>query len=90
MIREKTLTGENSAASLSGENELILYNDDFNTFDFVIDTLVDVCGHDTEQAEQCTLIVHYKGKCAVKKGDTDEMLTMKTEMTHRGLTVEIE
>ena len=46
-------------------NELIIYNDDFNTFDYVIDTLIRVCGHDPLQAEQCTLMIHYNGKCSV-------------------------
>lgn len=48
------------------ENEIILYNDDVNTFDHVIRTLIQVCEHTSEQAEQCSLIVHYKGKCSVK------------------------
>ena len=47
---------------------LILYNDDFNTFDFVVETLVEVCEHDFMQAENCAWIAHFKGKCAVKKG----------------------
>lgn len=47
---------------------LIVWNDDVNTFDWVIDTLVKICGHSEEQAEQCSILIHYKGKCAVKKG----------------------
>jgi ATP-dependent Clp protease adaptor protein ClpS len=47
---------------------IILYNDDVNTFDFVIDSLIEVCNHDVIQAEQCTYLVHYAGKCAVKRG----------------------
>ena len=47
-------------------HEIILYNDDVNTFDHVIRTLIEVCEHTPEQAEQCSLIVHYKGKCSVK------------------------
>ena len=54
------------------ENNLVLFNDEFNTFDFVIETLIDICGHEPLQAEQCTLITHYKGKCSVKSGDIDE------------------
>jgi ATP-dependent Clp protease adaptor protein ClpS len=69
---------------------LILYNDDVNTFDFVIDTLIEVCNHEPEQAEQCALITHYKGKCNVKTGDYYEVKPMYDEMTFRGLTVSIE
>ena len=50
------------------EHQIILYNDDFNTFNHVIETLINVCDHSPLQAEQCTLIVHYKGKCSVKSG----------------------
>ena len=49
-------------------NEIVLYNDDVNTFDHVIDTLIRVCQHSSEQAEQCAILVHYKGKCTVKTG----------------------
>ncbi len=48
------------------QHEIVLHNDDVNTFDFVIDSLIDVCDHTLEQAEQCTMLVHYKGKCTVK------------------------
>ena len=53
----------------NAENKLVLYNDDVNTFDFVIESLIEVCKHTLEQAEQCTMLVHYKGKCTVKTGD---------------------
>jgi ATP-dependent Clp protease adaptor protein ClpS len=69
---------------------LILYNDDVNTFDFVIETLIDVCKHEHEQAEQCALITHFKGKCNVRTGDYYEMKPMYDEMSQRGLTVSIE
>jgi ATP-dependent Clp protease adaptor protein ClpS len=69
---------------------LILYNDDFNTFDYVIESLIDVCKHDYIQACQCAHITHEKGKCDVKKGSYDELSPMKTELTNRGLTVGID
>ena len=69
--------------------DLVIHNDDFNTFDFVIDTLVEVCGHDTVQAEQCTMIIHYCGKCAVKTDWKDELYPMYKELLSRGLTAEI-
>jgi len=68
---------------------LIIYNDDVNTFDWVIDTLMEVCRHTNEQAEQCTLIIHYKGKCSVKEGEFDELATMRNEICRRGISAEI-
>ena len=54
-------------------NEIVLFNDDVNTFDHVIETLVDVCNHTFEQAEQCSILVHYKGKCTVKTGAYNDL-----------------
>ena len=68
---------------------LIIYNDDVNTFDWVIDTLMEVCQHTSEQAEQCTLIIHYKGKCSVKEGAFEELVTMRNEICRRGISAEI-
>ncbi len=68
MVEEKTIQKENTNESTEKVRNLILFNDDFNTFEFVIETLIDVCKHEPEQAEQCTIIVHFKGKCAVKSG----------------------
>ena len=73
-----------------GDKQIILYNDDFNTFDFVIESLIKICKHDTIQAEQCTFLVHYKGKCSVKKGSYEELEPMCTALLGRGLTAEIE
>jgi ATP-dependent Clp protease adaptor protein ClpS len=53
--------------------QLIVWNDDVNTFEWVIETLVDVCGHTYEQAEQCAYIIHFKGKYAVKKGSYEDL-----------------
>lgn len=72
------------------DKQIILYNDDFNTFDFVIQTLVTICKHDPIQAEQCAFLVHYKGKCSVKKGSYEELEPMCTALLERGLTAEIE
>ncbi len=71
------------------EHEIILYNDDVNTFDFVIDSLVSVCEHTLEQAEQCTILVHYKGKCAVKTGDYDDLKPRCSKLLELGLSAEI-
>lgn len=72
------------------ENKLVLHNDDFNTFDFVIDCLIEICRHTLEQAEQCTILVHYKGKCTVKTGSLELLKPMHQQLLERGLTSEIE
>ncbi len=69
--------------------ELILFNDDVNTFEHVIDALVDVCEHDLLQAEQCTYIVHYNGKCSVKNGSYLRLKPMKEGLIDRGLSAVI-
>ncbi len=69
---------------------LILHNDDFHSFDFVIDSLMEVCKHDSVQAEQCTFIVHYKGKCEIKKGSLKELRSLKQQLAEKGLTATIE
>lgn len=71
------------------ENEIILYNDDVNTFDHVINTLIYACDHTPEQAEQCSLIVHYKGKCAVKTGSFDDLKPRCSMLLEAGLSAEI-
>jgi len=71
-------------------NDLVVHNDDFNTFDFVIRTLIEVCNHEPEQAEQCTLIIHYTGKCAVRSGDYSTLEPMYREILNRGITTTIE
>lgn len=70
-------------------HEIILFNDDVNTFDFVIDSLIEVCDHTSEQAEQCALLVHYKGKCAVKTGEYNELKPRCTILLTKGLSAEI-
>lgn len=88
-IREKQQTEGDVLEIESQEHELVLYNDDVNTFDWVIDTLVELCDHEPIQAEQCAFIVHFKGKCAVKSGDFETLEPIYKEMTNRSLTVEI-
>ena len=68
---------------------LVVFNDDVNTFDFVINILQDVCGHSPEQAEQCTLLIHFRGKCAVKSGGWDEMAAMRNQLCRAGLSAEV-
>ena len=69
--------------------DLIVFNDDVNTFDHVISTLIRVCKHSPEQAEQCTLMIHYKGKCAVKSGTFDFLKPMKESICEAGIEARI-
>jgi len=72
------------------EHNLILHNDNVNTFEYVIDTLCEVCNHKHEQAEQCAMITHYKGKCDIKKGSLVELRILKERLLERKLSVTIE
>lgn len=87
--REKVLEEILLEESFSFNNEIVLYNDDVNTFDHVIDTLMKVCRHTPEQAEQCSIIVHYNGKCTVKTGVYDELKPQCTQLLEAGLSAEI-
>jgi ATP-dependent Clp protease adaptor protein ClpS len=71
-------------------NQLILFNDDVNTFDWVIDTLVEICGHTKEQAEQCALLIHYKGKYAVKKDSYEKLKPQCDAINDRLINATIE
>ena len=70
-------------------NEIVLFNDDVNTFEHVIETLVAVCEHTSEQAEQCAILVHYKGKCTVKTGSMKELMPKCLLLLDAGLSAEI-
>ena len=69
-------------------NEIVLYNDDVNTFDHVIETLIYACEHTPEQAEQCSILVHYKGKCTVKTESYDELEPLCSRLLEVGLSAE--
>lgn len=75
---------------LTDSRKLVLYNDDVNTFDHVIESLVKICRHDPHQAEQCALLVHFKGKAIVKQGDDDEIRMMCSALLDQGLSAVIE
>lgn len=89
MAKEKLSPADFTQELEDNLNELILFNDEVNTFDFVIETLIDVCGHEPNQAEQCAMVVHFNGKCAVKSGTFTELRPVYNEMTNRKLTVSI-
>lgn len=69
---------------------LIVWNDEVNTFDWVIETLMEVCNHTEEQAEQCAMLIHFKGKYAVKNGDYDTLKPMCNNITERGINATVE
>ena len=90
MVKEKNSPSGSGQEALGEELELVLHNDDVNTFDFVIDTLIEVCSHDPLQAEQIALIAHYRGKCGALSGSFTKLKPPCEEMTRRGLSVSIE
>ena len=69
--------------------DLVVFNDDFNTFEHVIETLIRVCKHTPEQAEQCTWLIHHKGKCTVKNGVLDELKPMREAICDAGIDAKI-
>jgi ATP-dependent Clp protease adaptor protein ClpS len=69
---------------------IILYNDDYNTFDHVINCLLKYCDHNPIQAEQCALLVHHNGKCDVKHGSYDKLKPVCEALLEQGLTAKIE
>lgn len=71
------------------ENNIILFNDDVNTFEWVIECLTKYCGHDMIQAEQCATLVHYTGKCAVKQGSINKLKPICETLLEKGLSAEI-
>ena len=88
-VKEKAKKESSSSTENSEIHEIILYNDDINTFDHVIDCLISICDHTPLQAEQCTLIVHYKGKCSVKSGTLFDLKPRLKKLTAADLTAEI-
>jgi ATP-dependent Clp protease adaptor protein ClpS len=87
--REKTSVELLVEEEVLTQNEIVLFNDDVNTFDHVIETLVYACEHTAEQAEQCALLVHYKGKCTVKTGLFDDLKPRCSMLLEAGLSAEI-
>jgi ATP-dependent Clp protease adaptor protein ClpS len=88
-MKEKTLHSSDKI-SITGEvYTLILYNDEVNTFDHVIKSLVEVCGHDSVQAEQCALIVHLKGSCEIKIGIREVLQVMSRSLNAKGLNSKV-
>jgi ATP-dependent Clp protease adaptor protein ClpS len=89
-MKEKALRKSDSKKKDEEKYILMLYNDDVNTFAHVIKTLVEVCGHDDNQAEQCALLTHLKGRCDVKTGSKELLLSMNRTLKTRGLISKVE
>jgi len=86
------LEQESSIELLEEEVEkkaLVVFNDDVNTFEHVIETLISVCRHTREQAEQCTWLIHYRGKCKVKEGNVSELNPMRRAICEAGIDARI-
>ena len=93
MITNNNTKYQEDTELLTQEDEycsLIVWNDEINSFDWVIETLVEVCGHTTEQAEQCAIIIDSKGKYAVKEGSYETLKPMCDAITDRGIGATIE
>ncbi len=88
-MKEKTLKRDDKKEKRSDKSSLILFNDEINTFDHVIKSLVDVCGHDPVQAEQCAMIVHFKGSCEVKIDIIEVLNSMSNSLNAKGLHSEV-
>ncbi len=83
--RDKPKTHKRTKRTKEPVSFLILYNDDINTFDYVIESLIEICEHSLVQAEQCALIAHYKGNCDVKKGNHAHLKEMQLDLIKKGL-----
>lgn len=87
--QEQELVDLLEAVEITDVKDLVVFNDDFNTFDHVINTLIRVCKHTPEQAEQCTLLIHFKGKCSVRSGSYDQLNPMREAICEAGIDAKI-
>ncbi|HAQ53436.1 MAG TPA: Clp protease ClpS [Flavobacteriaceae bacterium] len=88
-MKEQQESSQDTLEAAEKESELIVYNDEVNTFDHVINTLIRVCKHSNEQAQQCTLIIHFKGKCSVKTGPIEKLKSACQGILDAGIQAEI-
>jgi ATP-dependent Clp protease adaptor protein ClpS len=93
-IKNDTRTGSRSETDILTSHEepcnLIVWNDEVNTFEWVIEALIEICGHTQEQAEQCSYIIHFQGKYAVKEGSYEELKPLCDAITERGIGATVE
>ena len=90
VVKKKPGAGRSVKSDTDKLRQIILHNDEVNTFDHVINSLIQVCQHDSMQAEQCAYITHYKGKCDVKSGTYTELSPIRIALIDRGLQVTID
>ncbi len=90
VTKEKEITIEELLEEVSFDSALVVFNDDVNTFEWVIESLISVCNHTYEQAEQSALLIHFKGKYAVKHGTSSDLEPMKDALLDRGISAEIQ
>ena len=94
MYKNEILTDISDETGILTESEnpcsLIVWNDEVNTFDWVIETLIEICGHSYEQAEQCSYLIHFKGKYAVKQGSYEKLKPQCDAITERGINATVE
>lgn len=90
LLKELTGTFADTVEELVDVQHLVVYNDDVNTFDWVIISLQEICGHSEEQAEQLSLLIHFKGKAIVKEDCYEKLSPMKDGLTDRGISAVIE
>lgn len=88
-IKIKSTPESDEFISSDNEHVLILINDDIHTFDYVIDALIEICKHSAQQATQCTMLVHYKGSCDVKKGPFEELRPLRKALINKELRAKI-
>ena len=88
-MKEQQESSQDTLEAVEKDSELIVFNDEVNTFDHVINTLIRVCKHSNEQAQQCTLIIHFKGKCSVKTGPIEKLKSACQGILDAGIQAEI-
>ena len=88
-MKEQQESSHDTLEAVEKDSELIVFNDEVNTFDHVINTLIRVCKHSSEQAQQCTLIIHFKGKCTVKTGPIEKLKSACQGILDAGILAEI-
>ena len=88
-MKEQQESSQDTLEAVEKDSELIVFNDEVNTFNHVINTLIRVCKHSNEQAQQCTLIIHFKGKCTVKTGPIEKLKSTCQGILDAGIQAEI-
>ena len=88
-MKESSRSTPKASESKIKVKSLFLINDDYNSFDYVVDCLTAICDHDPRQAEQCALLTHYKGSCEIMLGDNDDLFPVQEDLSLYGLNVEI-